>query len=101
MPLRNKACLSRSRYRFSCVLLSSEKGYFVNCSSEGRIESNELDGPIFAENDANRLVEALKTKDEYLTCEKIQAGKINDEYDISTFNDVWHEKSSGMGDTGR
>lgn len=80
---------------FFRVLLSSDAGYFVSRSSEGRIESSPLDAPIFAERDADRLVEALKTKDRYLTCEKIQAGKIADDYEISTFDDVWHEKAAG------
>jgi hypothetical protein len=77
---------------FFRVLISSDKGYFVSRNREGRIESEELDGPIFAENDANKLVDALKTKDGYLTCKKVQAGKINEDYDVSTFDQVWNEE---------
>ena len=76
---------------FFRVLLSPDRRYFVSRNGEGRSQS---DGPIFAENDADRVVEALKTKDGYLTCEKIQAGKISDEYHVSTFDEVWHEKAS-------
>jgi hypothetical protein len=47
---------------FFRVLISSDKGYFVSRNREGRIESEELDGPIFAENDANKLVDALQNQ---------------------------------------
>lgn len=79
---------------FFRVLIGSDAGYFVSRSSEGRIESSQLDAPIFAQYDADRLVVALKTKDGYLSCEKVQAGKITDDYDVSTFEGVWHEKDS-------
>ena len=42
--------------------------------------------------DANRLVDALRSKNEYLTCKKIQAGQINEDYHVSTFDEVWNEK---------
>jgi len=49
-----------------------------------------MDGPIFADTDANRLVAALNKKTAY--CEKIQAGTINHDYDITTFEDSGMKK---------
>ena len=77
---------------FFRVLLSSDKGYFISRNKEGRIESQELDGPIFAEDDANKLVDALKSKDGYLSCKKVQAGKIDEDYHVSTYEEVWAKK---------
>ena len=67
------------------------EGYFISRSREGRIESKQLDGPIFAENDADRLVEVLKNKDRWPACKKVHAGKIDEDYHVSTFDEVWEE----------